>query len=302
LNKTPNPILKKLGYSKDDRVVIIHADDIGMCQSTISAIAELDAAGVVTSSAVMVPCPWFLSAAAYARNHPEIDLGIHLTINSEWKTYRWGPISTTDPRSGLIDNEGYFYHKFEEAQEHGCPQAVGLELKAQIQRALAAGIHPTHVDSHMFTLLHPKFIEIYLQTAYRFGLPAMMPRRTVKHWQHRGSSFETAEKTVNMVHEFEEQGYPMLDCSIGLKLDDFENRLEQTKRALSDLPVGLSHFYFHPCKDTHEIRAITTDWQGRVADHRVFLDKNLQKHIQNIGIQIIGYRPLLQVMPSAYKS
>jgi chitin disaccharide deacetylase len=298
MKQTPNPILKKLGYSNNDRVVILHADDIGMCHATLDAFSELDAAGAVSSGAVMVPCPWFLSTAEYARQHPETDFGIHLTINSEWKTYRWGPVSTKAIDSGLIDHEGFFYHKFEEAQEHGKPQAVAVELETQIRRAIDAGIRPTHVDSHMFTLIHPKFLDIYLKIAYSFGLPAMIARWSTEEWQQRGINAELAERAVKLIWTLEEQGYPMLDTTTGLKLDRFENRLEQAKQALTNLPGGLTHFYIHPCKDSPELRAITPDWVGRVADYQIFMGDRIKKHIANLGIQIIGYRQLLQMMPT----
>ncbi|MCC6146371.1 MAG: polysaccharide deacetylase family protein [Anaerolineaceae bacterium] len=276
---------------------VFTVDDIGMCQATIPAYEDLDTAGAVSSGAVMVPCPWFLLAAESACNHPQTDLGIHLTITSEWKNYRWGPISTRDLESGLIDEEGFFYHWFEEAKTHGKPHFVAIELEAQIQRALTAGMQPTHVDSHMFALVHPKFLEVYLETAYRFGLPAMMARWGVAEWQRRGMETEVAERAEKMLCEYEEQGYPLLDLTTGLKPDRFDNRLEQAKQALPDLPKGLSHFYIHPSKDTPELQAITPDWPGRVADYQVFLDGCLQQHIKNIRIQVIGYRSLLGIMP-----
>ena len=141
----PNPVLQKLGFADDDRVVIIHADDIGMCQATVSAFADLVDFGLISCGAVMVPCPWFPQVAAYCRQHPLVDLGVHLTLTSEWNGYRWGPISTRDLASGLIDPEGYFYRRSEQVQEHGGNAAVPLELQAQVDRALAAGIE---VNAH----------------------------------------------------------------------------------------------------------------------------------------------------------
>ena len=99
----PNPALKKLGFSENERLVIIHVDDIGMCQASVAAFADLWDFGLVSSGAVMVPCPWFLEAAKYASQHPQADLGVHLTLNCEWDTYRWGPLSTCDPQTGLLD-------------------------------------------------------------------------------------------------------------------------------------------------------------------------------------------------------
>jgi predicted glycoside hydrolase/deacetylase ChbG (UPF0249 family) len=103
----PNPILRRLGLADEDRAVIIHTDDIGMCLSSVTAFAELWEAGIISSGAVMVPCPWFLKAAAFSREHPEADLGVHSTLTCEYDVYRWGAVSTRDPRSGLTD-EGAF--------------------------------------------------------------------------------------------------------------------------------------------------------------------------------------------------
>src|SRR5881275_3142643 len=104
-----NLTLKKLGYGADDRVVIIHADDIGMCQATLPALADLLDFGLVSSAAVMVPCPWFRAVVAFCAVYPAVDMGVHLTVNAEWESYRWGPLSTRDPATGLLDKQGYFH-------------------------------------------------------------------------------------------------------------------------------------------------------------------------------------------------
>jgi len=106
---THNTALRELGFSAADRVVIVHADDVGMCNATVNAFFELADYGVISSGSVMVPCPWFPAVAAACRGNADIDVGVHLTLTSEWDRYRWGPISTRDPASGLLDEEGYFY-------------------------------------------------------------------------------------------------------------------------------------------------------------------------------------------------
>src|SRR5580765_7001185 len=104
-----NPTLKRLGFASQDRVVLIHADDIGMSQSTIGALADVMEFGLVSSASVMVPCPWFPTAAAWSREHPDADIGVHLVLTSEWEHYRWRPVSTLDRASGLIDEEGFLH-------------------------------------------------------------------------------------------------------------------------------------------------------------------------------------------------
>ncbi len=170
-----NPILRTLGFSPTDRVVILHADDIGSSQGTVAAYADLLAAGILSSAATMVPCPWFPAAAACCRQHgddPRLDMGVHLTLNSEWDAYRWGPISTRDRASGLLDDEGYFPRREPAVQTQANLDAVEQELRAQIQRALAAGIDVTHIDTHMLTLFHPRLLPIYLRLSREHRLPA----------------------------------------------------------------------------------------------------------------------------------
>lgn len=163
----PNPVLKKLGFSPDDRVAIIHTDDIGMCQATVDAFADLVDFGLISSGAVMVPCPWFLEAAEFARNHPEADLGAHLTLTCEYDRYRWGPLSTREPASGLLDAQGFMHKTSEEVWAHADPQAAIAELDAQVSRAIAEGMNLTHIDTHMGTVVHPQIIPGYIQLATR---------------------------------------------------------------------------------------------------------------------------------------
>jgi predicted glycoside hydrolase/deacetylase ChbG (UPF0249 family) len=296
---SPNPVLKKLGLKNDDRVAIIHTDDIGMCQASVDAFADLNEAGIISSGAVMVPCPWFLHAADYARQHEKADLGVHLTLTSEWKTYRWGPISTREPASGMMDEEGYFYHQSEPAQEHGDPAAVEAELNAQVERAIKGGIVPTHVDTHMGSVAHIKFMGIYIQLAVKFHLPPMIFRLDKAGWQAAGLDPEFAKMAATLVQQLEASGLPLLDTLGGMSLDTDKDRLERTKKAFSELQPGITHFIIHPSKDTPELRAITPDWRCRVADYQDFMNDELRRHIQKVGVHIIGYRALKELMAGA---
>jgi chitin disaccharide deacetylase len=295
----PNPVLKKLGLKNDDRVAIIHTDDIGMCQASVEAFADLNEAGIISSGAVMVPCPWFLHAASYARQHPQADLGIHLTLTSEWDTYRWGPISTRDPALGLMDAQGFFHHQSEPVQNNGDPTAVETELNAQVERAVQAGIAPTHIDTHMGTVAHPKFMGIYIQLAFKHHLPVMIFRMDEAGWQAAGLDPEFAKMAAAVVGQLEDSGLPLLDSMAAMNLDSAEDRLERTKQALSELKPGITHFIIHPSKDTPELRAITPDWSCRVGDYQDFMNEELRRHIQKIGLHVIGYRALKELLPAA---
>ncbi len=297
----PNPVLEKLGFSTDDRVVIIHTDDIGMCQASVAAFEELWDFGLISSGATMVPCPWFLEAAALCRENPRVDMGVHLTLTSEWETYRWGPISTRDLGSGMVDFEGYFYRTSAEAQEHGDPEAVQLELRAQVDRAIALGIDPTHIDTHMGSVAHPKFIPGYLQLSVQYASPPMIMRMDELSWLDFGLEPETAKLAALMVAQTEEMGIPLLDHLGSLELDQagtLDERIAYAKRSFDALKPGITHFIIHPSKDTPELRAITPDWPYREADYQAFLSEELRDHLQQSGVHVIGYRTLKELMPS----
>ena len=294
----PNPLLKKLGFARDDRVVIIHTDDIGMCQASVTAFAELNEAGIISSGAVMVPCPWFPEAAHYAAAHPQADLGVHATLTSEWERYRWGPVSTRDPATGLLDKEGFFPHRSEEIQASGSPAAVQVELAGQVQRALQFGMKPTHVDTHMGAVAHPKFMMAYVQLAWSFHMPPMIFRMDEAGYRATtGMDAASAAAAVELMKSQEYSGLPLLDHITGMNLDTPENRLERTKQALSSLEPGVTHFIIHPSADTPELRAITPDWACRVADYQDFLNSELRDHLRQAGIHVIGYRAIQDVMP-----
>ena len=296
----PNPVLKILGFKDDDRLVIIHTDDIGMCQASIDAFADLWDFGLISSGATMVPCPWFPAAAAYCRTHPGVDMGAHITLNSEWDAYRWGPVSTRDPSSGLLDEEGYLPHWQPEVHERADPIAVQIEIQTQVERALKAGIDLTHVDTHMGTVAHPKFIPAYVQLGIQFRVPVMVPRKDQAGYQQMGMDSQTAKAAVQFVQLLESQGMPLLDEISGLELDRPDDRIAQAKAALSALPAGVTHFIIHPSKDTPELRAITPDWPSRVADYQAFSSQELRSFVQNSGIHVIGYRHLRDLMRSSH--
>lgn len=294
----PNPVLKKLGFSNDDRVIIIHTDDIGMCQASVDAFVDMVDYGLISSGAVMVPCPWFLEAAAFASKHPDVDLGVHLTLTSEWDTYRWGPISTRDPESGLMDEQGYFHRTSEAVWEHANPEAAVAELNAQVSRALAEGIPVTHIDTHMGSIAHPQIIPGYVQLAMKYGLPAMIPRSAADDLiMGQFSDGDSAEMVLEMIHSLEEMGIPLVDDLSGLELKDATDRFEQAKQALDALKPGVTHFIIHPSKDTPELRQITDSWDCRVADYETFTSDKTRDFIKNKGIQVIGYRALKTLMP-----
>lgn len=292
----PNPLLKKLGYSDTDRLVIIHVDDVGMCQASLQAFSDLWEFGTISSGAVMVPCPWFRATVAWARKHPDVDLGVHGTVNSEWDGYRWGPVSTCDPATGLLDEEGYFHHREPAVQSGADPEAVRVEVEAQLNRALAAGLDVTHLDTHMGTITHPRFIAGYLQTLGQARLPGLVPRLDAAGLMKLGLDEDSAKMFEGLIQQLEAAGTPTLDAIDHLPLDNPEGHIELARQKLNALPAGITHFLMHPAADTPELRAITPDWPSRVANYRAFMSREIKDFLENAGIHIIGYRPIRDAM------
>src|SRR5205814_1194544 len=159
-------LAEKLGFARDAKLLIVHADDVGVTHSVNAATIKALDSGLVNSASIMVPCPWFPEIADYAKAHPELDFGLHLTLTSERVYYRWGPVAPRDNVPTLVDANGYFHHDWSPAT-HIDPRDAELELRAQIDRAYSMGVHPTHLDSHQYRLIlngKPLF-EVFLRVA-----------------------------------------------------------------------------------------------------------------------------------------
>lgn len=297
-----NPFLHKLGYSPTDRVVVLHADDIGMCHSTLLAYDDLLDAGLISSAAVMMPCPWSNAAGQLCQqraDHPGLDMGVHLTLTSEWTGYRWRPLSTADPASGLLDDEGYFPARAMPVYQAADLDAVRAELVAQVERALAAGIDVTHVDSHMLTLFHPRLARIYIDVARQFNVPPLLVRMPEDWLTGMGYSAAEIDAGERILDNAVADGLPVFDYLAVLSLDEHENRIDEIGALLDELPAGLSNILMHPAVDTPELRAIAPDWRCRVADYQLFTDPALRRLLDAAGVNVIGFRALRDAMRSA---
>lgn len=290
-----NPLLKKLGYSDTDRLVIIHTDDIGMCHASVQAFKDLWSVGGVTSGAVMTPCAWFPAVAKMCRENPEMDMGVHATLNAEWEIYRWAPVSAVGAGSGLRDEAGYFHDDPDNTSKLASVEDVEKEVNAQIEMALKAGIDVTHVDSHMGTIMNPKYIQSYVQAAAKRLLPNMLPRLNAV-----GIELGAAEKIAYapVMEMLESMGLPMVDGILSMPLEHADDHIGVAKKLLGEVPVGITHFILHPSIDTPELRAICPDWQARVANYNAFMSDELKKFIECEDIKLIGYRQIRNAMRS----
>jgi predicted glycoside hydrolase/deacetylase ChbG (UPF0249 family) len=306
-----NPVMKKLGLADNDRAVIFHADDIGSFQSSLAAYADLVDFGLLSSAAVMVPCPWFPAAADYCRRQQglldgrqnvrsAVDMGVHLTVTCEWDSYRWGPVSTRQRQSGLVDAEGYLHRTAVEVHQHADLAALEGELRAQIEQALASGIDVTHIDSHMLALFHHRFLEAYFALGLEYQVPAFCVRQDVNGTWRRYLDEESASAILGQISRVEALGMPLLDNVYVMPLDRPQNREEQVKQVLETIPPGITYLIVHPAKDTPELRAAASpeDWPNRVADYEVFLSESLRDYVQRSGIHVLGYRTLRDLLRS----
>lgn len=293
-----NPFLQELGYDAKDRVLLVHADDIGMCQASTSVLSDLFEAGIVRSAATMVPCPWFLEAAELCRQNPEFDIGVHLTLNAEWSRYRWGALSTRDQASGLLDAQGFLHSSTAATHEQADPQAVAREIEAQFEAALRAGIEPTHIDSHMGTLYDKRFFDSYVALAQRNKLPLMSFSEAASlRLREQGVGLYLDNDFLRPYWQAMEAAHiPLFDAMYMLPLDHPNDHVGIFKQIVDHLEPGLTILIVHPAHDTPELRAITPGWASRVANYQACVSSELRSYIERAGVQLIGYRPLREHM------
>lgn len=275
-------LLSQLGFSSDDRVVVLHADDIGMCEASVSAFRQIVARGVSLSAAAMAPCGWFPAVAAASRE-PRADVGVHLTLNSEWDHYRWGPVLGAQV-SELCDEAGYFFRRAPDVQRDSVRDAVHRELRAQILRAIRMGVDITHIDSHMFTLMHPALFGVYVALSREFRVPCCL------------APPELAQVLLPQLGADERQPLVVFDGWAQLPLDEHTKRLERGRRLLAALPRGLCYLIAHPAVDTPELRAIAPDWAARVADYELYMDDGWARILDESGVKVVGMRAIRDAM------
>lgn len=284
-------LVERLGFGKDDRVLMIHADDVGMCHSVNAATIKAMTEGVVSSSSIMVPCPWFPEIAAWAREHPEADLGLHLTLTSEWRYYRWRPVSAPEKVPGLMDPEGFLWRGVGDVVGHASAAEVELEIRAQIDRARKFGLKPTHVDSHMGTLFaHPEYFEAYVRVAKECGILPMLPRPTADiadDVKQLGLDYPAVTARLDS------EGFILLDrLSTGLTGGTLEERRKSFQEFVRGLRPGVTELICHLSGDDAEIRHVTGNWEARWNELRLFTDADTRAFLKEQGVRSIGYRQL----------
>jgi len=177
---SPGPTLtlaERLGYTPEDKLLIVHADDVGLDHSVNLATFDALATGQVNSGSIMVPCAWLEEVRDFTRTYPKADLGLHLTLTSGSEPNRWGPVSSLSDVPSLVNSTGYFYENPREAAAKMDPREVEIELKSQIRKARAMGLEPTHLDTHQFLLFfRQQLFEAYLTVGRDSGVPVLLAK------------------------------------------------------------------------------------------------------------------------------
>jgi len=293
-----NPALERLGFGSADRVVMFHADDVGMCHGANVAFLELSRRGLISCGSVMAPCPWFPEAADLARRHPDLDLGVHLTLTSEWQGYRWGPVSTAESSSGLLDEEGYFWRGIPEVRAHLNVKAAEAELRAQVERALAAGIDVTHLDAHMYSALIPELAASTIRLGLEYRLPVLMPRRIEANLVGLGLGDLDRSMPQALLGQLVLMGMPVADTLQGSLTVPNADRAATYRAMLAALRPGLTYITLHP-NTAGDIETIVPDnGHVRVEEYLLLQDADFKAFVAEQGFHIIGARRLRDLMRS----
>ncbi|MCU0503360.1 MAG: polysaccharide deacetylase family protein [Anaerolineae bacterium] len=293
-----NPALELLGFGPDDRAVIFHADDVGMCHGADVAFLELSRRGLISCGSVMTPCPWFLEAADLARQNPKLDLGVHLTLTSEWDFYRWRPLSTLEGASGLLDEEGCFWRDIPQVRGHLNVTAAEAEFRAQVERALAAGIDVTHLDAHMYSALIPELIEPFIRMGLEYRLPVLLPRRIEADLAGLGLGDLDLSMYSALFGQLAQMGMPLVDSVIGSLTVPNTERDATYRAVLAALPPGLTYISLHP-NTSGDIETIVPDnGHVRVEEYALLQDADFKAFVAEQGIHMIGFRCLRDLMRS----
>ena len=281
-------VAERLGYPRDSKLLIIHADDLAVAHSEDAASFDALDRHAATSASIMVPCPWLTEVAAYAKAHPDADLGLHLTLTAEWKTDRWGPIESKDKVPSLLDPDGYLWPEVAPALQHIKAEDAEREIRAQVEHAIAVGIHPTHLDSHMGVLFaRPDLTAVYIKIAHDYKLPFL--------------AMLTPDATANLKSLLAENDV-LLDSVVianpGVQPGHWK---EFYLDAIKNMKPGLTEFIVHLARDDAESQAVMVDhpdygaaWRQR--DYEVITSPELKKAINDNHIILVQWKDLKKLL------
>jgi chitin disaccharide deacetylase len=278
-------LAEKLGYPRDAKLLIIHADDVAETHAVNAATFQALESGGVNSASIMVPCPWFPEAADYAKSHPDVDFGLHLTLTSERVYYRWGPVAGRDKVPSLVDSNGYFHHDWDQHPRID-PRDVETELRAQVERALAMGVRPTHFDSHQYRLIEngKEIFQVFVRLGHEYKVPVFVARDWFAEHPYLEASLGPRDLIV--------------DHTVTISPDVPAERWADFYRdALKNLQPGVTEFVIHVGLDDEELRAFSREratWGAawRQHDFDYFMSKEFRSLLEQQHVKLITWREL----------
>ena len=282
-------VLKRLGFALNTKLLIVHADDMGLSHSSNMACVQAMESGFVNSGSVMMPCPFANEMIAYAKLNPSKDIGIHLTLTSEWNGYKWPPLIGNKVPS-LINSNGFFFESREELEMRASLSEVEQEMRAQIELALSKGMNPTHLDCHMFSgIVNPEFLKIYIKLGREYGMPVLLNRAKIKKWFRYDVDPYVTEQEVMVSRLF--------IATPRLVKKGFPNYY---RHVLQSLSPGLNCLLVHPAFDDKEMKLITkgsTDYNSawRQADFDFFTSDECRSIIHKSGIHLITWKQIKEI-------
>lgn len=274
--------------------IVIHADDVGMCHGANEAFVELSGLGTVSAGSVMVPCPWFSEIAERAAADRSLDVGVHLTINSEHSGYRWRPLSNPSPASGLTDRDGFMWATVADVRTHAHPDAVEAEWRAQLERALAAGVDVTHLDAHMGAALAPEWCDRYVALGVEFDIPVLITSTFDEYGPNNHLAGTTAEQFAVFVEAARDAAMPVFGSVLETDFDRARRAPYDYESLLWSTDADLVYCAFHPCRPgPGEIEFIEPDAHHvRVDEYELFRTDWWQEWLEAQDFSVIGMREL----------
>jgi predicted glycoside hydrolase/deacetylase ChbG (UPF0249 family) len=277
-------------FGRGHRFVVIHEDDIGMTHGANVAFAELTALGTCSSGSVMVPCPWFAEAAEMAAANPALDIGVHLTLTSEKKPYRWRPLTSPPPSAGLTDALGFFWPDVPNVRRHAMPAAVEAELRAQIETAIAAGFDVTHLDAHMGTAMCPEFVHIYLQLGIDHRLPILLVRDYNKFNPRSYSGRMTNERYDAALAQARAKGFPVFEMVHETPWQRTTDAETAYRAIFQTIPEGLTFLSLH-FNAPGDFEVIEPEYAHiRTDEYALFKTPRIGEWVRENGLEVIGLR------------
>ena len=297
----------RLGFPKGSRVLILHVDDAGMSFDSNDGAEMALTQGASTSVSVMMTCPWVPGFIAFLKKHPDIDAGIHLTLTSEWKAYRWGPISGGTKTPGLIDSCGYLWPTVVEVVKHASADEIEMEMKAQLEKARSMGFIPTHLDTHMGTVFaSPEFITRYIGLGLKYNIPVMLPGGNDEMIKSEAMLPDATVVELRLLgRQLWYAGLPVLDdlhnysydwiipadiASDDKKLNDFKTK--KYIEAIRSLKPGLTMMIMHCTNTSPEFKYISNSGPTRKGDLLAMMNPKFKEALAREGIILTTWREI----------